>query len=494
MIPTVISNATVAFILHATTQFLILESTSSPQYSRRERETSPQEEPLKELLNGVKFVPRSFLCCVQGTERNASFRDLRHIKKAFKHCQRYLGSDVTNQSYQNILFYSVLARHMDSDCICDQPTKAKNSLYCSFWLLNFLVAFLGNFTVCVLFSINAKLRRNIANMFITSLAASDLMVTIFVIPVRLAKSLYNHYFCMSLRVCRLFYSTDVMFFAASITNLLVVTVDRFVAIQYPYRYEELVTRRRAKATIASTWAYAVIWAIFIHYDPASGGFDAIKINKLICVNKNRSYFFILFVAVWAIPSLIIGILYVKIIKVALRHGNSIASQRRLVKTFTISEYGKETKAEEEIINKNKSSGSNSPSEDAKNDEIMVKGGRNLRGCFNFVRIHTLKPLSEHKVHFQVAKVVFLVFGIFFLCWLPTVAIFFAQLVNAPDLTLEIYAIFVEVLPIFSSTCNPFVYGVFHRDFKQAIVKYYSSAKQRYFDYFSKKEKTRCPTQ
>ena len=65
-------------------------------------------------------------------------------------------------------------------------------------------------------------------MFILSLATSDLLVTLFIIPLKLKIVSHNLYFCHSIHLCRIYITVDNTLFVASITNLFALTVDRYL--------------------------------------------------------------------------------------------------------------------------------------------------------------------------------------------------------------------------------------------------------------------------
>ena len=52
------------------------------------------------------------------------------------------------------------------------------------------------------------------------------------------------------------------FFIASFLTVVVLTVDRFLAVQLHLRYQELVTRKRANAAAISIWVLSVILPLF----------------------------------------------------------------------------------------------------------------------------------------------------------------------------------------------------------------------------------------
>ena len=64
--------------------------------------------------------------------------------------------------------------------------------------------------------------------FIVSLAVSDLLVGLHIVPVKLKNAYHNLYFCNDISLCHTYITIDIILFVASITNLFVLTIDRYV--------------------------------------------------------------------------------------------------------------------------------------------------------------------------------------------------------------------------------------------------------------------------
>ena len=101
-------------------------------------------------------------------------------------------------------------------------------------VLMFVAAFVGNVTVIVSIVRTRSLRRLPSGMYILSLAFSDLLVTLFIIPMKLRLLSDNLYFCDGLILCQTYITIDNILFAASTTNLFVFTVDRYVGLEYGF--------------------------------------------------------------------------------------------------------------------------------------------------------------------------------------------------------------------------------------------------------------------
>nr|XP_012778208.1 D(1) dopamine receptor-like [Maylandia zebra] len=115
---------------------------------------------------------------------------------------------------------------------------------------------LGNFTVCAAVYRYRHLRAKVTNVFIVSLALSDLLVAVLVMPWKAVAEVAGFWpfggFCKTWLAC------DIMCSTASILNLCVISVDRYWAISNPFRYERSMNRRVASVIIGVTWTVSVV--------------------------------------------------------------------------------------------------------------------------------------------------------------------------------------------------------------------------------------------
>ena len=124
-----------------------------------------------------------------------------------------------------------------------------------FWILGGLLSVLavvGNGVVIVLISTRRRLRTT-ANWFILSLAVADCSLAAIYVPLLSACEAYSQrQFC----IIRL--QVSVVASAASITNLCVMTLDRYIAIVKPLRYFAVMRPTRVCLLISAAWVLAFI--------------------------------------------------------------------------------------------------------------------------------------------------------------------------------------------------------------------------------------------
>ena len=115
----------------------------------------------------------------------------------------------------------------------------------------------GNSLVIFAVARHPKLRRNVSNSLIASLAVADLLLGVAVLPLAMIYELLG-YWAFSKLLCRLWLSVDVWICTASILHLCAISMDRFVAISYPLRYPNIMTHCRGRLICFLMWVVAFL--------------------------------------------------------------------------------------------------------------------------------------------------------------------------------------------------------------------------------------------
>ncbi|NXY12134.1 DRD5 protein, partial [Pteruthius melanotis] len=119
-----------------------------------------------------------------------------------------------------------------------------------------LSAMLGNALVCAAVLRFRHLRSKVTNTFVVSLAVSDLLVAVLVMPWRAASDVLG--FWPFGAFCDLWVAFDIMCCTASILHLCLISLERYWAIASPFRYQRAVTQRVAFVTIAVAWLLSLL--------------------------------------------------------------------------------------------------------------------------------------------------------------------------------------------------------------------------------------------
>ncbi|XP_045128608.1 5-hydroxytryptamine receptor 1-like isoform X2 [Portunus trituberculatus] len=143
----------------------------------------------------------------------------------------------------------------------EAPVLVSRVLLVLVLLLIIIGTVIGNLLVCVAVCLVRKLRRPY-NYLLVSLAVSDLCVALLVMPMALLLELLGEWQFGRL-ACDVWVSFDVLSCTASILNLCMISVDRYLAITKPLEYGVKRTPRRMVAYIAFVW----LGAAFISLPP-----------------------------------------------------------------------------------------------------------------------------------------------------------------------------------------------------------------------------------
>ncbi|XP_051801246.1 trace amine-associated receptor 13c-like [Acanthochromis polyacanthus] len=96
------------------------------------------------------------------------------------------------------------------------------------------------------------------NVLLLSLAVSDLLVGLLVMPVETVRFIETCWLLGDL-MCALSYMTGFTLTSASVGNMVLISMDRFVAICYPLQYPNKITRSRAQVSVSLCWACSLLY-------------------------------------------------------------------------------------------------------------------------------------------------------------------------------------------------------------------------------------------
>ncbi|VDN57070.1 unnamed protein product [Dracunculus medinensis] len=152
-----------------------------------------------------------------------------------------------------------------------------------------LMTIIGN--VLVILSVCVyKRMRTFTNILLISLATSDLLVGLIIMPLSLIDLLYNHIWPLTRIICAIWATTDVLLCTASILNLCIISIDRYMAIISPLKYSRTRDRKLATGLVSTAWILSVIicsppwfvpgWGIFADYNITSDSSSLFNITNL----------------------------------------------------------------------------------------------------------------------------------------------------------------------------------------------------------------------
>ena len=130
--------------------------------------------------------------------------------------------------------------------------------------------------------------RSITNFFLANLAVADLCVGIFCIYQTLTNYLMNSWQLGNL-LCKVYMFVQSLSYTASIMILVVVCIERYLAIVHPIKCRSILTRTRLRIVIGIVWLLAGVYASprFIYVETINHQLDTGDIDVICIVNFKR---------------------------------------------------------------------------------------------------------------------------------------------------------------------------------------------------------------
>ncbi|XP_055063083.2 trace amine-associated receptor 13c-like [Misgurnus anguillicaudatus] len=150
---------------------------------------------------------------------------------------------------------------INSSCIKTKRSRHEyNIMYVFFSLLSVWTVFL-NLLVIISISHFKKLHTP-TNMLIFSLAVTDLLVGLIIMPLEAIRLIETCWYFKD-TICRLFLFIVGLLLNTSLSNLVLIAVDRYVAVCHPLLYPQKITTTRTIIIICASWFYSSAYNISV---------------------------------------------------------------------------------------------------------------------------------------------------------------------------------------------------------------------------------------
>ncbi|XP_058645032.1 trace amine-associated receptor 13c-like [Onychostoma macrolepis] len=148
---------------------------------------------------------------------------------------------------------------INSSCIKGKRSRHEyNIMYVFFSLLSAWTVFL-NLLVIISISHFKKLHTP-TNLIILSLAVADMFVGLIVIPIQAIKLIETCWYFGD-TFCGLFLAITGLLLSASLNNLILIAVDRYVAVCHPLLYQQKITTTKTLVIICICWLWSSAYNI-----------------------------------------------------------------------------------------------------------------------------------------------------------------------------------------------------------------------------------------
>lgn len=298
-----------------------------------------------------------------------------------------------------------------------------------------------------------------ANYLIASLAVTDLLVSILVMPISTMYTVTGKW-TLGQIVCDIWLSSDITCCTASILHLCVIALDRYWAITDAVEYSTKRTPKRAAGMIALVWVFSISISmppLFWRQSKAEEVADCIVNSDHILYTVYST------VGAFYFPTLLLIILYGRIY---------VEARSRILKQTPKNTGKRLTRAH--LITDSPGSTSSVMSINCKASEASSETGSPV--FMNQVKVKVSDALLEKKKltaarERKATKTLGIILGAFIVCWLPFFIITLVLPIckDACWFHMAIFDFFTW-LGYLNSLINPIIYTMSNEDFKQAFHK------------------------
>ena len=315
--------------------------------------------------------------------------------------------------------FNVSGHTVDGDLPKDFQVPKEEIIKAAAYATIMLLSLCGNTLVLVVVKKNIGGRMHSArNYLLTSLAVIDLVLTVGSMPERLVRALTNDVWliegAMGVVLCKATNFFEKLSFNVSTLSLVLIAVDRFLAVMFPH--QKYLTNRRAFAAIGLIWLLsAAYWSPILYY----GGLLQ-EDGKTLC--KVRRFFsewkvwYLLFLVQLLLSFVLVVVLYVSICYKLWRR--------------------------------------------------CAKNKIGARPSF-----YSNRTARDSKINRKVLKMVAVVLIAFYICFLPYwIGWVFCSYYHSEFVCDDTFSFVAIYLSYANSSLNPFIYCIFSESFRQAFKK------------------------
>lgn len=305
-----------------------------------------------------------------------------------------------------------------------------------------------------------------ANYLICSLAVTDLLVAVLVMPISIVY-IAEETWVLGPIVCHLWLGVDVTCCTCSILHLAAIALDRYRAITDAVAYSQKRTCKRAIITIFSLWTLSVLVSLppLVWRKSSSVEHKDGKREVMDCWIEHDHVAFTVYSTFGAfyIPLALILVLYYKIYKAAETLRNRRGSSRLVKQTVSsVMLSGMSSDKDTTLSPDTFCPIEKSFSEPSTDGERL----RSTSSSGNLIKVRRNPGARERRA----ALTLGLILGAFVVCWLP---FFLKEVIVNICLncsTSAVLADFLTWLGYLNSLINPLIYTIFNEDFKKAFKK------------------------
>ncbi|XP_051258965.1 trace amine-associated receptor 13c-like [Dicentrarchus labrax] len=164
------------------------------------------------------------------------------------------------------------------------------------------------------------------NLLLLSLAVSDFFVGLLVLPIEVLMT--GTCWVLGDIICALYYVLPYTVISASVGSMVLISIDRYVAVCDPLHYPTRVTEKLAAISICLCWICSAFYGIFIFYDHLKqpGRYNSCYGECVVSVAGDVDL-----AVAFIIPITVIVVLYMRVFVVAVSQARAMRSHVAAVK-------------------------------------------------------------------------------------------------------------------------------------------------------------------
>ncbi|XP_062373223.1 cholecystokinin receptor type A [Sardina pilchardus] len=351
----------------------------------------------------------------------------------------------------------------------------------------FLLSVFGNSLIIAVLVRNRRMR-TVTNLFLLSLAASDLMLCLFCMPFTLIPNLMKD-FVFGSAICK-----GAMYFmgisvSVSTFNLVAISLERYSAICNPLTSRAWQTKSHAAKVISATWVLSLL--LMLPYPISSTLVPFTRVNnstgnmcRLMWQSDaiQQSWYVFLLLILFLVPGIVMTLAY-GLISLELYRGIKFEMDNRKANRERESSTGSLKPADCDGCYFQPSKKRRSDAAHHQSAALVISsssgsaaGGSGGGGKAKVSRVCSSNPTANLLAKKRVIRMLLVIVVLFFLCWMPvfTVNAWRAFDRRSADRLLSGAPIsFIHLLSYTSACVNPIIYCFMNKRFRQGFLTTFS---------------------
>ena len=320
------------------------------------------------------------------------------------------------------------------------------------------LALVFNSIVVYAFIAYKKLRSSATNYFVISLAISDLLTSALVTTFKADSTLKYQKWTHGEFMCNVYTTMYLLAVPSTVINLCAFTVDRFLVLRMPLRYNTLMPPKRAALIISCLWIYAIIWACLPVMGWKATSYSSVE-DGFCYFMTVREYNIMVNIVNFLLPMIFMAILWSFIYSIVHQHRKRVLKIERSLS-----------------LNTNDSSNSS--------NNIMINANGEGHAMTHLTQKNEKRERKRIRRNVRGSRYLGFIVVLFYFCWLPYVT---ASMIgnlciwcNSQGLIPYVLYDALLALGFMNSALNPFLYPFHDKHFKEAFRDMWKKIRSKIF--------------